>query len=120
MNFYNEIGNYNDKLWSKLFNILIYGPSRVGKSILINQFLDEKIAKEGEWLSVINIITSYYHPLYPIRIMNIPGFENDNSIQRVKREIDNLENVFNLINKVALFLYFNSLNQRSFFNCEID
>ena len=120
MNFYHEIGNYNVKLQPKFFNILICGPEGVGKSTFINQFLHEKLAKEGEGLSITNNITSYYHPLYPIRIIDTPGFESSNSIQIVKKVIENLENDFNLKNQVDLFLYFNSLKERSFFYNEID
>lgn len=51
MNYYHGIGTVKLNM-SHSFNILICGPAGVGKSSFINQFLQEKQAKEGERLSV--------------------------------------------------------------------
>ena len=60
----------------------------VGKSSFINQFIQEKRAKEGEGLSVIHIIISYVHQKYPIRILDMPGFEGNETIAMVQRKLD--------------------------------
>lgn len=47
INYYHGIGTFKLNM-SHSFNILICGPAGVGKSSFINQFLQEKQAKEGE------------------------------------------------------------------------
>ena len=54
MNYYHVLGNDDKKQDSKLFNILICGPSGTCKSTFINQNLHQKLAKEGKdsWLQM--------------------------------------------------------------------
>ena len=59
MNYYHEIGNNFINNKSQTFNILICGKAGVGKSSFINQFLNEKLAKEGEELSITKEITIF-------------------------------------------------------------
>ena len=80
MNYFHEVGNCGVINHSQTFNILICGPAGVGKSSFINQFLQDKTAKEGEGLAVTQQITCYFHPIYPISIYDTPGFENENCI----------------------------------------
>ena len=47
MNYYHELGNCENNFQTHSFNILILGPAGTGKSSFINQFIKEKVAKEG-------------------------------------------------------------------------
>ena len=121
MNYYYEIGQNDNKSQSNTFNILICGPAGVGKSCFINQFLNEKCAKEGEGLSVTYKITSYVHPNYPIKIIDVPGFESENSVKLVQKIIENFENdMGDTKNILNLILYFHQLNERNFYSFEIE
>ena len=67
-----------------IFNILILGESGSGKSSFINQFLQEKKAKE-----MTKKITKYFHPKYPITIFDTPGHLSDEIINAIdKNNID--------------------------------
>ena len=120
MNYYHEVGNSGIINRNQTFNILICGPAGVGKSSFINQFLQEKIAKEGEGLAVTHEITSYFHPIYPIRIFDTPGFEDDHTVQMVQKTIEKFEqDIKDSKNHFDLILYFNQLKERSLFSSEI-
>ena len=120
MNYYHEVTN-DDKSGIQTFNILICGQAGTGKSTFINQFFQEKVAKEGEGLSVTHEITSYNHPKYPIKIFDTPGFENDITVKMVKRTIKKFEeDIRTSKDHLDLILYFNELKQRNFLQLEID
>ena len=120
MNYYHEVGNSGIINRNQTFNILICGPAGVGKSSFINQFLQEKIAKEGEGLAVTHEITSYFHPIYPIRIFDTPGFEDDHTVQMVQKTIEKFEqDIKDSKNHFDLILYFNQLKERSLYSSEI-
>lgn len=121
MNYYHEIGNSGIINRGQTFNILICGPAGTGKSTFINQFLQEKVAKEGEGMSVTHEITSYFHPIYPIRIFDTPGFEDDFTVQMVKKTIEKFEqDIKDSKNRFDLIIYFSQLNERTLLNSEID
>ena len=121
MNYYHQLGNDNKKSDSKMFNILICGPGGVGKSTFINQVLHEKLAKEGQGLLSTTLgLSCYYHPEYPIRIIDTNGFEGDYSVKIVINAIEKYERNFNSSNHIDLILYFSELKQRSFMNLEIE
>ena len=84
MNYYHEIDNYEINKQISTFNILICGPCGAGKSTFINQFMHDKIAKEGEGLSITNKIKSYIHPKYPIRIYDNSGLKMIIQLKYVK------------------------------------
>lgn len=121
MNYYHEIGNTGISNHNQTFNILICGPAGVGKSSFINQFIQEKTAKEGEGLSVTHEITSYFHPKYPIRIYDTPGFEDDHTVAMVQKTIEKFEqDIKDSKNHFDLILYFNQLKERALFKSEIE
>ena len=120
MNYYHEIGTFKLNI-SHSFNILICGPVGVGKSSFINQFLQEKQAKEGEGLSVTREITKYIHSKFPITIFDTPGFEGDDTVKMVRNTIEEFENNINECkNHLDLILYYTQLKQKSFFQMEIE
>lgn len=121
MNYYHESGRKSKKFQNHTFNILICGPAGVGKSTFINQFLEEKSAKEGEGMSVTHEISSYFHPKYPIRIFDTPGFEGEESVKMVQRTLEKFNtNVKDSKNHFDLILYFNELKKRSFMALEME
>ena len=121
MNYYHESGKKSKKSQNHTFNILICGPAGVGKSTFINQFLEEKSAKEGEGMSITHEIASYFHPRYPIRIFDTPGFESDESVKMVQRTLDKFkEDMKDSKNHFDLILYFSELKKRTFMNLEIE
>ena len=106
MNYYHEISisKLNN---SHSFNILLCGPAGVGKSSFINQFLEEKQAKEGEGVSVTHKITTYFHPKYPITIFDTPGFEDENTVNMVFNIIKKSdEEIKNTKNHLDLIIYY--------------
>ena len=121
MNYYNEVRDSESNVQVHTFNILVCGPAGVGKSSFINQFLKEKVATEGEGLTITHKINNYIHPEYPIRLYDTPGFESDYTVKMVKKTIDNFENdIKELKNHIDLVLYFNELKLRTFLSLEID
>ena len=114
MNYYHEISisKLNN---SHSFNILVCGPAGVGKSTFINQFLEEKQAKEGEGVSVTHEITKYFHPKYPITIFDTPGFEDENTVNMVFNTIKKFdEEIKNTKNHLDLIIYYTQLKERTF------
>ena len=120
MNYYHEIGTFKSGS-SHSFNILICGPAGVGKSTFINQFLQEKQAKEGEGMSITHNITKYYHPLYPITLFDTPGFEDEETVKMVLNTLKQFKkDINNSKNHIDLILYYTKLNERTFLKLEIE
>lgn len=120
MNYYHEIGTGTSGLQMQTFNILICGGAGVGKSTFINQFLQEKRAKEGEGLSVTHEITNYLHSKYPIRIFDTPGFEGTDTIAMVTKAIKQFnKDIYDAKNHFDLILYVCKLQDRTFLEMEI-
>ena len=83
--------------------------------------MHDKIAKEGEGLSITNKIKSYIHPKYPIKIFDTPGFEDELTIKIVKREIENFDkDMIDSNRHLDLILYFNTLGERIFYAFEME
>ena len=115
MNYYHEISLPKfDNFYS--FNILICGPAGAGKSTFINQFLQEKQAKEGEGMSVAREITKYYHPKHSITIYDTPGFEDENTVKAVIETIKKFDK--DSKDHLELILYYTQLRERCFYEME--
>ena len=120
MNYYHEIGTGSSGKQLQTFNILICGGAGVGKSTLINQFLQEKRAKEGEGLSVTHEITNYLHSKYPIKIFDTPGFEGSDTIAMVTKTIKQFDrDICDAKNHFDLILYVCKLQDRTLLEMEI-
>ena len=120
MNYYHAVGDNINNSHLQTFNILICGPAGVGKSTFINQFLQEKRAKEGEGLPATHEITSYVHSKYPIRIFDTPGFEGDETVAMLRKTLDRFEkDIKDSKNHFDLIIYFCKINPRTFYESEI-
>ena len=120
MNYFNEMSN-DSNYEINTFNILICGQAGVGKSTFINKFMQEKVAKEGEGLSITHKVTHYVHPKYPIRIYDTPGFESDGTVNIVRKTIEKLDkNMLDSNKHIDLILYFCKLQSRNFLAIEIN
>jgi predicted GTPase len=118
MNYYHEISLPKFNIVHS-FNILICGNAGVGKSTFINQFLQEKQAKEGEGMSVTHEITNYYHPKHSITIYDTPGFEDENTVKTVLNRIKKFDqDKKESKDHLELILYFTQLKPRSFYEME--
>ena len=107
MNYYQELGSCEIDFLSKYFNVLICGHSGVGKSSFINQFLQDKIAKEGEGIFNLPKIKNYILSKYSIRIFGTPGFESGDSYKLCLSIFKNFEkDMKNSNNHIDLILYF--------------
>ena len=121
MNYYHELGNCDNNFENHTFNILTLGQAGTGKSTFINQFIKEKVAKEGEGILSTHKITSYLHPNYPIKIIDTPGFENLNSVLNIYKLLNEFETKTKEPKKrIDLILYFINMNERCFLSIEIE
>ena len=106
-NGYGDLYDKNDLTAEYLFNILVCGISGVGKSTFINMFLHSKRSKEGEGNSVTDKIIRFTHPKYPIGIYDTPGFENDETVIKVRELLKNYNEILrDERKKINLILYF--------------
>ena len=119
--YYYQSDNLDNNMKINTFNILLCGHGGVGKSTFINQFMQEKIAEEGEGLSITKKLTNYLHPKYPINIIDTPGFESNDRIKIIQKYIEKSENdMIDSNNHIDLILYFNQLSTRNFYSNEKD
>ena len=124
-NYYHEEGDsfesFNEEISSNYkFNILVCGRAGTGKSTFINEFLGHRKAKEGEGLSVTHKIVTYSHQKYPINISDTPGFEDEDTLKKVKSLLDLYnKKLIDGRKKINLILYLFPYTERSLFNLEI-
>ena len=116
ISYYNGYGDLYDKnvlTVEYLFNILVCGISGVGKSTFINMFLHSKRSKEGEGNSVTDKIIRFTHPKFPIGIYDTPGFENEATVNKVRKLLQNYNEILrDERKKINLILYFLPYNDR--------
>lgn len=106
-NGYGDLYDKNDLKAEYLFNVLVCGISGVGKSTFINMFLHSKRSKEGEGNSVTDKIIRFTHPKYPIGIYDTPGFENEETVIKVRELLKNYNEILrDERKKINLILYF--------------
>ena len=124
-NYYHEEGDsfesFSDEVSSNYkFNILVCGRAGTGKSTFINEFLGNRKAKEGEGLSVTHKIVTYSHQKYPINISDTPGFEDEDTLQKVKSLLDLYnKKLIDGRKKINLILYLFPYTERSVLSLEI-
>lgn len=77
-------------------HILIAGPTRVGKSSLINKIFGEKLAEEGKGEPVTNSVKKYEREDIGVILYDSPGCEIGN-IEKFEREVLNIDKPINLV-----------------------
>ena len=122
ISYYNGYGDLYDKNETNveyLFNILICGISGVGKSTFVNMFQHSKRSKEGEGNSVTDKIIRFTHPKYPIGVYDTPGFENEQTVNKVKELLEKYNKILkDERKKINLVLYFLPYSDRIFLEME--
>lgn len=125
MSYYHEYGDLydsvNDDILSNYkLNILMCGKAGTGKSSFVNKFLNEKRAKEGEGLSQTHKIIRFTHQKYPLTIYDTPGFENEKTVEEVRKLLEKHNKILNdARKKINLILYFSYYSDRAFYNFEL-
>ena len=124
-NYYHEEGDsfesFNEEISTNYkFNILVCGRAGTGKSSFINKFLGSRKAKEGEGLSVTHKIVTYSHPHYPINISDTPGFEDEKTLEKVKKLLFLYnKQLINAKKKINLIIYLFPYSERSVLSLEL-
>ena len=89
-------------------NICCIGRFGVGKSTGVNFILGELRAKESDLgISQTTNLSYYYHKDFPIRVLDIPGFENDDTVEKCIQKIKKSNDEANHYKeKLHILLYF--------------
>ena len=97
-----------DSDFSTFINIFCLGRTGSGKSTFINKFFNEKRTKQGGTTqSTTSKIVRYGIDGIPIRIYDIPGFEDEKTIDIVNTKLNETANEMNNDkDRVHLILYF--------------
>ena len=127
--YYNELGD-SFVLWNKngkgsisydlinsnypaYINIICLGKTGCGKSTFLNKFLNEKRSKEGgTGKSTTTKILRYGVENIPIRIYDMPGFENEETTDIVNKKLNEMNNDKD---KIHLLLYFINIQEETIF-----
>ena len=102
-------------------NIVCIGRFGQGKSTGVNQILQEYKAKESnKGCSQTKNITFYQVKNKPIRILDVPGFENEKTVKDAVDKFKNYrEKLYKLKDKIHIILYFlNFTETRAFMELE--
>ena len=141
--YYNQLGDQFDilakdekgetKLFPKILvesgnsptyiNIICLGKTGAGKSTFLNTFFNEKRSKEGgTGQSCTTKIIRYEAENMPIRLYDIPGFEDDKTIKIVCEKLkETSKDMKNYKDKIHIILYFlNYTAETLFYNMEND
>ena len=79
-------------------HVLIAGPTRVGKSSLINKIFGEKLAEEGKGTPVTDSVKKYEKEDIGVILYDSPGCEiGEENIKKFEREVLNIDKPINLV-----------------------
>ena len=90
-NYYNSIAS-TDLTTINSLNIMIVGQAGAGKSSLLNLLQREKIAREGDGGAITYKISFYTDKEYNLTKIDCPGFENEKTVDYVRKEIKKFRN----------------------------
>ena len=102
-------------------NICCVGRFGKGKSTAVNCILGEKNAKENKSGTTATVKINYYQvSQFPVKIYDLPGFENDKTINNAVKQFKYLnEEIRQLQDQIHIFLYFiKSTDERMFTEME--
>jgi len=110
------------KIHKATFNILVIGKTGCGKSTLINLLLNKKRAREGIGYSITKFYSQYAHEKYPITFTDTIGFEDNKSLEKMKKFLHSCNKFFNEgKGKYYLIFYLiNAGNERTLTKKELD
>ena len=96
-----------EKIFPKNLNIICLGRIRQGKSTCTNIILNEMRANESDsGTSQTKKMTYYQVKDYPVKVLDLPGFENLETIEKTISELKQLKNTLNKMkDKVHIILY---------------
>ena len=134
--YYNELGDrfsigkgnkeifydLTEKNYPFTINICCIGRFGTGKSTGVNILLNEKKAKENKGgTSVTKRINFYQVNQFPLKIFDIPGFENEETIKNTVNKLKELHSeIEQLQDQLHIILYFlKSTDERMFTEMEI-
>ena len=108
--YYNELGDLFSihKTYFAYINVFCVGNTGAGKSTFINLITKSKRAKTGGNLkSCTSNINHYQIENYPIRLYDLPGVENQETLEMNLSNIENLKDKMKQLNeRIHLILYF--------------
>ena len=108
--YYNELGDLFSihKTYFAYINVFCVGNTGAGKSTFINLITKSKRAKTGGNLkSCTSNINHYQIENYPIRLYDLPGVENQETLEMNLSKIGNLKDTMKKLNeRIHLILYF--------------
>ena len=102
-------------------NICCLGRFGKGKSTGVNYILGEKNAKENKSGTSATLKINYYQvPNFPVKIYDLPGFENPQTVENAVKQFQYLnEEIRKLQDQIHIFLYFiKSTDERMFSEME--
>jgi len=106
-----------DSEFNSYINIFCLGKTGSGKSTFLNKFFGEKKCKQGgTGLSTTSKIVRFGIDKVPIRIYDIPGFEDEKTINIVNDKLIQISKELNSDkDKIHLILYFIDYNEHTVF-----
>ena len=112
--------NLNNKTFPLNFNICCIGRFGQGKSTGINEILNEYKAKETiKVLAEHKYATLYSQSNYPLRILEVPGYESSLTIKSSIDIIKFYDNKLSILNeRIHCFLYFLEYSSLGFMDME--
>ena len=98
-------------------NIVCLGKFRQGKSTCVNCLLDQLRARETEsGVSQTQKINSYVADEYPIKIYDMPGFQDEDSINAAVEKLKELNNEIKILkDRIHIILYIFNVNETAKF-----
>ena len=108
--------NLIDAEFNSYINIFCLGKTGSGKSTFLNKFFGSKKSKQGgTGKSTTSKIIKFGIDKVPIRIYDIPGFEGEETIEKVNNKLIQVANEMNSDkDRIHLILYFININEETY------
>ena len=109
-----------NKIFPNNLNIICLGRIRQGKSTCTNCILNEMRAREADsGISQTKKMTYYQVKNYPIKVLDLPGFENKETIQKTILELKSLKQaLIKMKDNIHIIIYVIDFNSTAKFNVD--